>query len=93
VPAFHGKVNRLVERRKVEKEEGRRAASRSWAARTIRLTDDSGEFDRAYWASLSGEDRVAYGWELTVAQFALKGIDEDQLGVQRSVACVKRRRR
>ena len=73
--------------------EERRAARAAWRTRKIRLGDDSDAFDRDYWRALSGEERVAFGWQLTVMQFAMKGIDEDQLRVQRSVAIVKRRGR
>jgi hypothetical protein len=77
----------------LESDEDRRTERRFWTSRIIRRGDDSNAFDREYWAALSGEERVAYGWQMTVAQFALKGISEDQLCVQRSVARVERRGR
>ena len=51
------------------------------------------EFDIALWQKLGPTRILEAAWDLVVTAAAARGIDEDQLGLQRSVTKSKRRRR
>jgi hypothetical protein len=59
-------------------------------ARKTRLGEDDGEFDAEYWAQFSPEQRLEAVWQATLDWAKLKGIDEAQLRLQRSVVGIKR---
>jgi hypothetical protein len=59
--------------------------------RKIRLGQDDGEFDAAYWRQFSPEDRVHAVWEAVLAWAEMRGLDEAQLGLQRSALRLERR--
>ena len=61
--------------------------------RKIRRNEDRDALDRGYWASLQPIERMAMCWQLFGEWAALKGLDEDQLRLRRSVASIQRRRR
>ncbi|HEV3197144.1 MAG TPA: hypothetical protein VGZ73_04540 [Bryobacteraceae bacterium] len=51
------------------------------------------EFGIALWQKLGPTRILEAAWDLVVTAAAARGIDEDQLGLQRSVTKFKRRRR
>jgi hypothetical protein len=59
-------------------------------ARLIRLEDDDGSFDRAFWAAVPPEARLEALWDLTLDYVALSSRDGDQPRLQRSVCRVER---
>lgn len=71
----------------------RRRARAAWPSRVIERSADADGFDRETWRAMSGAERVAWAWALTVSQWEMKGVREDQLGVRRTVASVQRRER
>ena len=58
--------------------------------RVIRDGYDDGSFDAEFWGGLSAEKRFEAAWQCVLDWAAFKGIDEDQLRLQRSVVRVQR---
>jgi hypothetical protein len=65
---------------------------KSAVARLVRMSDDDGSFDRAFWARYSPSERMAMAWQMVVERAAQQGIDADRLRLERSVTAVIRRR-
>jgi hypothetical protein len=61
--------------------------------RLVRRDQDDREFDIEFWQALGDAKIFAAAWDLVVTAAAMKGLREDQLELQRSVAAFKRRRR
>lgn len=58
--------------------------------RKARLGDDDGSFDFEFWSQFTPEERIEAVWQATLDWVAMKGLDEDQLRLQRSVVGLKR---
>lgn len=59
--------------------------------RLVRPGEDADAFDIEFWRSLTGEQRVAVLWEMTLDAIAIKGGDpDDQPRLQRSVGRIVR---
>ena len=63
----------------------------SMTVRKAPLGDDDGRFDAAFWARQTPEARIEAVWEAVLDWAAMKGIDERELRLQRSVVSVARR--
>lgn len=59
-------------------------------ARKTTLDDDSVEFDVDYWQQFTPEQRLEAIWQATLDWAKMKGLDESQLRLQRSVVGIKR---
>ncbi len=59
-------------------------------ARKTTLGDDSVEFDVDYWLQFTPQQRLEAIWQATLDWAAMKGLDETQLRLQRSVVGLKR---
>jgi hypothetical protein len=55
------------------------------------LHEDGRDFDRSFWAAMTGEERMVATWQAALDWAALRGMDEHQLRLQRSVVRVFRR--
>jgi hypothetical protein len=64
---------------------------RFWMTRKIRSGDDDGSFDAAFWSRLTPEQRFEAAWQAVLDGAILRGTDERQLRLQRSVVRVERR--
>jgi hypothetical protein len=60
--------------------------------RLVRRDQDDREFDIEFWQALGDAKIFAAAWDLVVTAAAMKGLREEQLELQRSVAAFKRRR-
>lgn len=56
-----------------------------------RLGEDDGGFDAAFWARLTPSERLEAAWQAVLDWAAMRGIDERELRLQRSVVRVERR--
>ena len=61
-------------------------------ARLVRKEDAGRDFDVEFWQALGDTKIFAAAWDLVVTAAAMRGISEDQLRLQKSVAALKRRR-
>ena len=61
--------------------------------RLVRREDADRDFDVEFWQTLGDAKIFAAAWDLVVTSAAMKGLREDQLELQRSVATFRRRRR
>jgi hypothetical protein len=61
--------------------------------RLVRRDEADRDFDIEFWQALGDAKIFAAAWDLVVTAAAMKGLREDQLELQRSVAAFKRRRR
>ena len=61
--------------------------------RLVRRDTADRDFDIEFWQALGDTKIFAAAWDLVVTAAAMKGLREDQLELQRSVAALKRRRR
>ena len=61
--------------------------------RVVRREGADREFDVDFWQALGDAKIFAAAWDLVVTAAAMKGVREDQLELQRSVATFRRRRR
>ena len=59
-------------------------------ARLIKLGDDDGEFDFEYWQQFTPQERWEAIWQATLDWAALKGLNEEQLRLQRNVVGIRR---
>jgi hypothetical protein len=66
----------------------RRAAM---SVRKAPLGDDDGRFDSRFWARQTPEARIEAVWQAVLDWAAMKGIDERELRLQRSVVSIARR--
>ncbi len=71
----------------------RRARRIKAATRKIRVGEDDGSFDRAFWGQFEPAGRLAMMFELFLEGCRWQGIDGRKLRLQRSVVSVKRRAR
>jgi hypothetical protein len=62
-------------------------------ARVTRLHGDDGAFDREFWGSVGPEARLAALWQMVEEWADWRGIDRDELRLQRSAGRAERRRR
>ncbi|MBI3183494.1 MAG: hypothetical protein HYZ28_15255 [Myxococcales bacterium] len=69
----------------------RREERKRGFSRVVRLGQDDGSFDAEFWSRLTPEQRLELIWDMTREAMAMKGIDEHQLRLQRSIARVERR--
>jgi hypothetical protein len=56
-----------------------------------RLGEDDGSFDATFWSALSPEERLEATWQAVLDWAAMRGVDERELRLQRSVVRVERR--
>lgn len=77
----------------MDAEERARLRRSKATARITRLHEDDGSFDREFWARYTPSQRMELSWEMVREWAAARGIPDDQLRLQRSIACVKRRKR
>jgi hypothetical protein len=68
-------------------------ANRLVMARLVRKEEAGRDFDVEFWQALGDAKIFAAAWDLVVTAAAMRGISEDQLRLQRSVATLKRRPR
>ena len=68
-------------------------AKRLVMERLVRRDEADRNFDIEFWQSLGDAKIFAAAWDLVLTAAAMKGLREDQLELQRSVATLKRRRR
>lgn len=61
-------------------------------SRLIRLHEDDGAFDRAFWAAMSPAERVEAAWDMVVEYLAWKTPDVGEPRLQRSVCRLERGR-
>jgi hypothetical protein len=59
-------------------------------ARVVRISDDDGSFDRAFWSRYSPSERMALAWQMVLEWAAWRGVDADQLRLRRSVTATRR---
>jgi hypothetical protein len=57
----------------------------------VRLHEDDGEFDRAFWRDIPPARRLELAWELVLEYLAWRSPDAGEPGLQRSVCRVERR--
>jgi hypothetical protein len=62
------------------------------ASRIVRLHQDDGAFDRAFWARVPPSERLEMTWELALEYLAWRSPDAGESRLQRSVCRVERRR-
>ena len=58
--------------------------------RLSRLGDDDGTFDFEYWQQFTPEERLGAIWQATLDWAAMRGIDEAELRLKRTVVGIKR---
>ena len=68
----------------------RRQARSLGTVRVMRIRDDDGQADRAFWRGIAPEERFGMVWEMVLEHAAWKGIRDDQLRLQRSVCRLER---
>ncbi len=61
------------------------------SVRKAPLGDDDGRFDSRFWARQTPEARIEAVWQAVLDWAAMKGIDERELRLQRSVVSIARR--
>ena len=61
-------------------------------SRLIRLHEDEGAFDRAFWRSIPPARRLEMVWDMVVESVAWRGSDGSQSRLQRSIFRIERRR-
>ena len=61
-------------------------------ARLVRLHEDDGAFDRAFWQTVPPQERLEMMWDLVLESRAWRGLDGSEPRLQRSVCRVERRR-
>ena len=66
---------------------------RQGTSRVVSLHQDTGDFDRTFWASIPPEERMAAVWEMVLEFLAWRHPDEGEPRLQRSICRVERRRR
>lgn len=59
-------------------------------ARVIKLGEDDGSFDDAFWRRVGPEGRQEAMWQLVLDYWKMKGRDPRELRLDRSVVVVKR---
>ena len=62
-------------------------------SRIVRLREDDGSFDRAFWSTVPPEERLAMVWRIVLDEIALRDPDAAEPRLQRSVCRVERRGR
>jgi hypothetical protein len=70
---------------RIERAERRR---RIGVARKIRLHEDDGSFDDAFWSAIDPSERMRLNWEMVVDYHAAQRQDPAQLRLRRSVVIV-----
>lgn len=60
--------------------------------RLVRLHEDDGAFDRAFWQTVPPQERLEMMWDLVLESRAWRGRDGSEPRLQRSVCRVERRR-
>jgi hypothetical protein len=60
-------------------------------SRIIRLHDDDGAFDRAFWSRVPASQRLEMTWELALEYLAWRSPDAGEPRLQRSVYRLERR--
>ena len=68
-----------------------RAQRKDWQVAVSRSAEEVERFDRAFWASQTPEGRFEAAWQCVLDWAAMKGIDANELRLQRSVVRVQRR--
>jgi len=68
-------------------------ADRLVMAPLVRKEEAGRDFDVEFWQALGDEKIFVAAWDLVVTAAAMRGIGEDQLRLQRSVATLRRRSR
>jgi hypothetical protein len=63
------------------------------AARIVRIHEDDGSFDRAFWNTVPAPERLEAVWGLVLTFLALNGPDAGEPRLQRSVCRIERRER
>ncbi len=59
-------------------------------AKKIKLGDDASAFDFEYWAQFTPEQRIEATWQAVLDWAQMKGLDETQLRLDRTVGRLKR---
>jgi hypothetical protein len=59
--------------------------NRRVTGRLVRQGEDERAFDREFWGSMTGEQRVELLWDMVNEARALKGLEGDEPRLQRSV--------
>ena len=62
-------------------------------ARKIRVGEDDGSFDLEFWERMGPNARFEAAWDAVVDLVRMGKLDEHQLRLQRSAACLVRRPR
>jgi hypothetical protein len=62
-------------------------------SRVVPLHRDDGAFDRAFWAGVSPDERLALVWQIVLDELAMRDPDAAEPRLQRSVCRVERRGR
>ena len=70
-----------------------RLPKREITARLARRGENEEEFDRRFWSTFTGEERVELLWDMVLEVRRLKGGQGDEPRLQRSVLRVERLRR
>ncbi len=60
-------------------------------ARLGRISDDSRAFDLEFWARVGAEGRFSAAWEMVAETTNMRGLNGDQLRLQRTVCRIQRR--
>jgi hypothetical protein len=63
---------------------------RDWTGRVVREGDDERRIDAEFWKQMTGDERIAIVWDMTVESEALRTGRADQPRLQRSVVRVQR---
>ena len=66
------------------KETDKRNERKRGTARVIRLHEDDGSFDRAFWRQVPPEKRLEMVWDMVCEYVTWRGQDGSQLRLQRS---------
>jgi len=60
--------------------------------RLVKLHDDDGAFDQAFWRTIPPQERLEMMWDLVLESRAWRGLDGSEPRLQRSVCRIERRR-